>query len=488
MRAVVVGGYRSNSQPKTEAGRRAELRGCSCFLLICPPPFSDTCSIGIVSKDKVKPRCGVSIAIAAAVIVCALLALATQGSATRPPPSDPLGNTAAAPRVYARRARCPEGQWRQLSDTELRRSILSLSHIVVRHEDVMPGLVPLSVLDWNLGVPTARRGIEEAYQVADRIVSEVKSKNVSFGEAQRKSEDPLTRARSGRLGVFPASEFSMWPEVLDCLEPLSPGEISTAIATPFGIHVFRRDALPPAETFSAMRLVVGYDGAEFLRHVARSPGIFDKARKRTRTEAKALAEELRARASPENFRDLVAQYSEHRDAANGGDIGVWSSREPSIFPRLLDSILALPLGGLSEPLDSELGFQIFLRTEPSTRTRFALRARRLAFDPDADETEPESSSAILRMAEGALAGWRALLAEGMPAAQLPDLGELETWTLGRGPDGVDEAIQRVSPGQLILAPVRSDYTYLIGLRVEPQAYDEEPAGSEWLPSTKGAMP
>ncbi len=457
------------------------------FSLDLSPPHFDTCPIGIVSKDKAKPKRGVSVTFAIAVIACALLAWAARGATTQSPPSKSLESSVAEPRVHARQARCSEGQWRQISDVGLRKSLLSLSQIVFRHEDVIPSLVPLSVLDWNLGVPTAPRGVNEAYQLADRLASELQNRKTSFGEALLKSEDPLTRSSGGRLGVFPASEFSMWPEVLDCLEPLSLGEVSTAVATPFGIHIFRRDPLPPLETFSATRLIVGYDGAEFLRHVARGPGVFEKARMRSRNQAKALAEDLRSQATPENFRALVTKYSEHRDAENGGDIGVWSSREPSIFPRLLDSILALPVGGLSEPVDSELGFQIFLRTEPSTRTRFALRARRLAFDPDADETDPESSNTILRMAEGALAGWRALLAKGMPAAQLPDLGELETWTLGRGPDGVDDAIQRVGPGQLLPAPVRSDYTYLIGLRVEPPAH-EDLDGREWLPSNKEATP
>lgn len=144
------------------------------------------------------------------VVSCAYLVLAARGwSLPRLPSEVPKNVVDSGARTYARRSRCPEGSWRHLEAQALRESLLPLSQIVIRHEEVLPGLVPLSVLDWNLSLPVSSRTINEAYTLGDKLVASLIQRSRSFDEAIASSEDPVTRAAGGRLGVFPASEFSL---------------------------------------------------------------------------------------------------------------------------------------------------------------------------------------------------------------------------------------------------------------------------------------
>jgi hypothetical protein len=222
------------------------------------------------------------------------------------------------------------------------------------------------------------------------------------------------------------------------------------------------------------RIVVGYDDAGFLKYQRRA-GFEPSAR--SRTEALVLARELATRARIEGFDSLVTKYSEARDASRGGDMGVWSSRDPTTFPRTIDAILATPVGQVSEPVDSELGFQIFLRTKPEKRERFAMRAARFAFRPDAEPGSAASRDEAFRLAEEHLARWRAnaTTSTGEPEPPMLDGADaIETWSDGRGPDGADKAIPAIGIGELLPSPVVSDFTYLIAMRVAAPTVQEEP--------------
>ena len=382
--------------------------------------------------------------------------------------------TIPAVMTHAPLTHCKRSRWRLASPEALSNSLLSISHILIRHRESLPDNVPLSILDWKTDFPLAERSREQAVALASRLFNELHSEPAQFSTLVRQySDDPITKASDGRIGVLPASEFLMWPNILDCLAGLHEGQFSEPVETPFGVHIFRIDAPPPRQLFSAKRIVIGYTGAGFLKYVRR-PGW--EPTTRSREQAFALARELAERSNHEDFDSLVLRYSEHRSAGRGGDIGVWSSLEPTIFPRLIDAILATPIGRVSEPMDSELGVQLFLRTQPAERERFAIRAERFAFDQDAEPRSRGSREEARRIAEHRLARWRAAVHQSnaeLAAGALEGAGSVEAWTLGRGPDGVEDAVKEIRIGELLPEPVVSDSTYLIALRVSPPTSNDK---------------
>ena len=74
---------------------------------------------------------------------------------------------------------------------------------------------------------------------------------------------------------------------------------------------------------------------------------------------------------------------EHRDLSRDGDLGTWSSREASPFPREIERLQGLRVGEIAPPIDSPYGFQILLRTSVAERPLYAA-ARSVAGDAHRD--------------------------------------------------------------------------------------------------------
>lgn len=372
---------------------------------------------------------------------------------------------------------CPRALWRLADRSELRESLLSLSHILIRHADVEAKSVALSALDWETTMPNAARQRDEGLALARELKALLEAAPDRWAALVREySGDPMTREVVGRLGLFAASEFLLWPGILDCLAPAKEGGYVIAESAA-GIHLFRRDKVPALEEFAAQRIVLGYQGAGFLKYVARG-----QVSQRTRTEALRLAQELRERALVQPFDALVRDYSEHRDAAQGGDIGVWSTREPPNFPRLLDAIIRTRVGEMTPVLDSELGFQIFLRIPVTKRPRFAMESATFGFDAGSTDDARQSQAAALSQARAYLDVWRTGSRRPSDPRYRGNESALEAWTSGRGPDAVEAALREVPVGKFLREPVRSDQTYLVALRVEPPPRDERRAARIWLPA------
>jgi PPIC-type PPIASE domain len=379
-------------------------------------------------------------------------------------------------RVATRSLTCPRAPWRLADRSELRESLLSLSHILIRHADSEAKNVALSALDWETEMPSAARQRDEGLALARDLKARLEAGPDRWATLVREySDDPVSREEAGRLGLFAASEFLLWPGILDCLAPAEEGGYVIAESAA-GIHLFRRDKVPALEEFAAKRIVIGYQGAGFLKYVARG-----QVSQRTRTEALRLAQELRERARLESFDVLVRDYSEHRDAAQGGDIGVWSTREPPNFPRLLDAIVHTRVGEVTPVLDSELGFQIFLRIPVTERPRFAMESATFGFDAGSTDDARQSQAAALAQARAYLDAWRTGSRRPSDPRYRGNEGALEAWSSGRGPDAVEAALREIPVGNFLREPLRSDQTYLVALRVEPPLGAERRAARIWLP-------
>lgn len=84
---------------------------------------------------------------------------------------------------------------------------------------------------------------------------------------------------------------------------------------------------------------------------------------RTREEALELADEIYEKASEKdaNFADLARTYSEDTSATRGGQLGNFTPEK--MIPIFSQTTMGLQIGEISEPIESQYGFHIILRTE-----------------------------------------------------------------------------------------------------------------------------
>ncbi|HKO93286.1 MAG TPA: peptidylprolyl isomerase, partial [Polyangiaceae bacterium] len=295
------------------------------------------------------------------------------------------------------------------------------------------------------------------------------------------SEDIVTRESGGSLGGVPATQLLPWPEVLDALTALVPGEVSNVVETWYGFHVLLRRAAPEPDLVTGRRLVIGHDQARFLRALRGG-----SQPTRSREEAFALAQRLyeRARTAPGEFPELVATYSELPDRVLGGDFGTWSNRELTPFPREVEALTQLAVGEVAPPLDSLFGIEVVMRVANPERASYALDGLQLSFDLEAPEGDPQSSANVqaeaLRLNE----------ALRRDPSQLDLLSQRyapyrEHWVEGRGLPEVTAAVREVSVGEVLRVPARVGTSIVIGRRIAAHAPEPVAALSE-LPLGNGS--
>src|SRR5262249_32856152 len=124
-------------------------------------------------------------------------------------------------------------------------------------------------------------------------------------------------------------------------------------------------------------IVIGHEDTHWLDAVG-AP-----APPRTRADALAFATKIwqEAAADPDRFGDLIVCYSEHPDRVERGEMGTWSVREPTHYPRGVQALRTLKLGGVHAPIESHLGFEIIQRTEAEPQTTYAMEAIKIAYQP-----------------------------------------------------------------------------------------------------------
>jgi PPIC-type peptidyl-prolyl cis-trans isomerase-like protein len=360
----------------------------------------------------------------------------------------------------------PPGRWRLARMEDLAPVVLWVSHILVRHQDVQPGIVSFQLSDWTPSPPPPARTLEEAFALAERLRLELRADPSQFSKVAREySEDISTRAGGGSMGGIGAAELYRFPEVLDTLAAIAPGEVSRVVETSYGFHIFQRRLPPFEETVSGARVVIAYDEAPWL-------GAFLARRTpeaRSRADALELAQSLYERARRgEAFEHLVNEYSDHREALRGGDFGAWSTREPTPFPREVEILAGLKVGDVSVPLDSPFGVQIIKRTASRQRELYAMTTVQQRFDASQKDTDPASGKWVLR-------NMHALSdeIEKNPArfAELQNeyccLHE-EQWMEGRGEAQAEAVLAKLRYGEVGREPVQVAGAYAIVRRELPK--------------------
>jgi peptidyl-prolyl cis-trans isomerase SurA len=183
----------------------------------------------------------------------------------------------------------------------------------------------------------------------------------SFAAVARELSEDANRERGGEIGLRPADRL---PEVFaQAIAPLQAGDVvPNLVVSEVGYHVLKlveRQAAGDANVVTETR----------ARHVLLRPS----ERLPAEQIARRLAEAKRAiEAGRLKFEDLAREVSEDGTAQNGGDLG-WAP--PGNFvPEFEAAMNALPLNGISEPVQSRFGIHLIQVLE---RRSIAIEPQRL---------------------------------------------------------------------------------------------------------------
>ncbi|MBN2096785.1 protein translocase subunit SecD [Candidatus Peregrinibacteria bacterium] len=103
----------------------------------------------------------------------------------------------------------------------------------------------------------------------------------------------------------------------------------------------------------ASHILIAYQGAERAAEDVT----------RTQTEAKKEAERLlkEIKKDPDRFEELAKEYSDCTSASNGGDLGFFGTGQ--MTPAFEEAAFALPIGGISDVVETEFGYHIIKTTD-----------------------------------------------------------------------------------------------------------------------------
>jgi PPIC-type peptidyl-prolyl cis-trans isomerase-like protein len=379
-------------------------------------------------------------------------------------------SAASALPVEAGAGAYPPARWRLVPSVSLAPCVVWVSHILIRHQGVPEGNAAFDhlPLPWTPEPAAPARTREQARTLAEAVAREAQLSPARFAElARTHSEDVTTRDEGGTLGGVSAATLRHWPQVLDALDALRPGEVSRPVETEFGFHIFMRRAPPDEQAVSGRRIVIAYDEAPWVPQVLAGRTIPH----RSHGEAEVLARDLfeRARRGTGDFEDLVARYSDHEELVRGGDFGQWSSRESTPFAREVERLVSLDIDEISPPLDTVFGFQIIQRTANRARPQQAFASIRWWVDPKAPDSSPQSPSATLARL-GEIARLLQLAPQRFEEFQAASccLGEVEQWEQGRDSAPMEHLLAGLEVGQIAAKPAKlSEMQYAVIQRRAP---------------------
>lgn len=191
------------------------------------------------------------------------------------------------------------------------------------------------------GAPAAQ--VAERRARAEAALARVKAGEAFEAVARAVSED-ANKAAGGVIGLRPADRL---PDVfVEVVRPLKAGEVApTLLRTGAGFH-----ALKLVERHDAGGLAIQQTRA---RHILLRPSPQlpqDAALKRLMEFKRQIA------AGTKTFEQLARENSEDGSAAQGGDLG-WAS-PGSFVPEFEDTMNAMTLNGISEPIVSRFGVHL----------------------------------------------------------------------------------------------------------------------------------
>jgi hypothetical protein len=359
----------------------------------------------------------------------------------------------------------PRAAWRVGNLAELGDVVEWVSHILIRFDRAPSNEVSFNLHDWYSVTPPPERTRDEALRLARDVAEKARLSPSSFADLAREySEDITTAEAGGSLGGMPMGQFIYWPQVIDTLAAIEPGQTSEVVETGYGFHVFLRTAPPPEQRVSGSHIVIGHHQGGWLKYVGTG-----EAPTRSRPDALQLATEVYASAKrdPSAFERLVEQFSEHRTKTQGGDFGTFSNHEPTWLSRQVEVLGKLAVGDVAPPIDTPWGFEVLKRTPNRERVRYAANGIWLAFDPSAPIEKPNSRASVFAKAT-AIAD--SVAGDGPRFAQVQKdicCTFQPQWEEGQETPALTAMLKTLAIGEVARTPVQSDFYYVVAQRVEP---------------------
>lgn len=248
---------------------------------------------------------------------------------------------------------------------------------------------------------TVTRTKEEAKALATKVAAEAAADGADFAALSTTySDDKFAASQGGFLGFF--ERGAMTPAFQDAVEKLKPGQVSGVVETPFGFHVVQRLDLDQASDLVARTRATVVIAFFPWKEVARDPKV-------TRAKELALADATKAAAQVKSGVALadLPEVLGAAPAAPGFQSQVLQRGgvRPE-FKILEDTAFTLPVGDVSAPLETPVGYALVQR-----RPFFRIRVEHLvvlykggaAADPTVTRTKEQAKA----RAEEALAKFEA---------------------------------------------------------------------------------
>jgi NIMA-interacting peptidyl-prolyl cis-trans isomerase 1 len=225
----------------------------------------------------------------------------------------------------------------------------------------VPELIALRVLvvayQGAQGADAAQKRTREEALDRARMLANMARTGEHLAELVPKYSDRAGAAEDmGLFKLSPAQPRPFTPELMAAALALAPGRISDALATPEGYAVVERLPDPAAgpERIAARHILIGYAG---------SPQVVAGAT-RTESEARALAQQVvtKAREPKADWNALAAEYTDEPGGKErAGDLGKFGRHQ--MVPAFEQAAFALPVGQISDVVQSPFGFHIIQRYE-----------------------------------------------------------------------------------------------------------------------------
>lgn len=194
--------------------------------------------------------------------------------------------------------------------------------------------------------PEMTRTRDQARRRAGHLVRLARARGADFAElARRFTDDSKSAMDGGDLGAVCPGQLH--PAVEQAAFSMGLGQVSDPVESCYGFHVVMRH--PPSEV-QAAEIVITYTGA--TRYTPREP--------RDAQQAAELAEQVHARLRA--GADFAEEALAHSDLANhvqGGFYPIF--RAGTRHPAFEEIVFGLPVGGLSEIVETPTGFHIVKR-------------------------------------------------------------------------------------------------------------------------------
>ena len=203
------------------------------------------------------------------------------------------------------------------------------------------------VVSWQgcLGADsTLRRTRAEALSRAETLRASLQA-GEDFATLAKAASDGPSNVLGGDLGPFTAD--AMHPSFSAAAFALEIGQLSDIVETPFGFHLIQRTMLEEVRVAHVLVQWAGVHRSEV---------------ERTQEEAREQAEQARSQLlAGAPLAEVAASLSDGPTGVRGGELG-WFQRGQMV-PAFDEAAFQLEPGGISEIVESPLGYHIIVRLE-----------------------------------------------------------------------------------------------------------------------------